>query len=274
MSVRAAAEKMCEDCGEEFTADQIRGRWKYVAKGQKRGKGGWNPPNMTDEQILESEELIQEQYDRLDDLRDEREDEQRKRGFLERAREEVEPYRDQIENFDELDARELYIARGKITSLAYWSKLVDGYEDMTEDQQEEAVSEYHRKESERLDYEYWCKIIPDWPNLTEKQRAAKRKEQKEYQERSREEAWRSGIKEQVKEWQAMGLLDIDPADTGPMAEFFAKAYELIPEEQRQRAQKKLIRTFMFLLHPDQGGSEGAMTQFNLLVERTFGKVRN
>ena len=54
MSVRAACEKMSNDCEGQFTADQIRGRWKFHAKGQ----GGRTSPTMSDELILAKAETI------------------------------------------------------------------------------------------------------------------------------------------------------------------------------------------------------------------------
>ncbi len=54
MSVRAAAEKMAGDCDGKFTADQIRGRWKFHAKGQ----GGRTSPTMSDDLILAKAETI------------------------------------------------------------------------------------------------------------------------------------------------------------------------------------------------------------------------
>ncbi len=56
MTVRAAARKMSEECGGEFTAKQIRGRWKYKVKDQKGG--GRKPPKITDAEILERAALI------------------------------------------------------------------------------------------------------------------------------------------------------------------------------------------------------------------------
>ena len=89
-----------------LTVDKVRDQFRRDS-GLKKDVGRTAPTEMSDEQILEEEESIREQYDRLDDLKNKQEREKRERESLEMARREVEPYRDQIKNFDELGAGEL-----------------------------------------------------------------------------------------------------------------------------------------------------------------------